>query len=239
MEELTDPRRDSVRSFLARWYGRGGEGARGALPAGPSVPGIPLELIDWHEAAAATGVDVVFQEYPVPLAELERSDDGMIVFWVENQGGYHWAVDPAQEGHPVHVRELGSDLWRDSGEPLEGFLLHSTVREAMLGADSKFSAVVPEPVLRDALTAFTALPFPPFANESPSARLYCGEDALARVAPPPAGYVPDGGEPSWMLTVAVAAGADVRRYRSSLESYVPAGADRRPSADVSADDLPF
>lgn len=181
---------------------------------------IPHELVDWHAAAVATGVPVTFADRPVPPADLRRAADGMIVFWIENQHGYYWAVDPSTEDHAVFHREHSSDAWRPTGETLEEFLLHHTVREALLGAAAKFSAVLPTESLESGTpVGFAALSFPPAVNESPSARLLCSADVLARIAPAPAGYAPQG-EERWMVTVATARGAHLLRYRAGLEPYV-------------------
>ncbi|MFD3619137.1 hypothetical protein ACFWWT_28620 [Streptomyces sp. NPDC058676] len=235
MEELKNLRHDSVRRFLERWYGVDRVGDTVAFP---EMSGIPRELVEWHEAAASTGVDVTFQDYPIAPAELTRSGDGMIVFWVENQNGYYWAFDPDLAEHQVFVKESASDVWRDTGVTLDRFLLHCTVHEAIVGAESKFSAVVPESALQGALAAFSALPFSPPANDSPSARLLCSANALARVAPPPVGYAPEG-ERSWMLTIATVSGADVQEYRKDLESYNPTEVGRPQLIEVPIDDLPF
>lgn len=162
----------------------------------------------------------------------------MIVFWVENQSGYYWAIDADREERQVFVRECASDEWRDTGESLDRFLLHCTVREALIGTESKFSAVVPDSVLHGALADFSALPFRPFASESPLARLLCSGNALARVAPPPVGYAP-ADESSWMLTIATARGEGIEEYRPGLDPYILARPERPQPVEVSFDDLPF
>ncbi|GAA0305582.1 hypothetical protein GCM10009540_26150 [Streptomyces turgidiscabies] len=217
MDELLHPRSDSVRRFLRRWYGISGESAE---PAFPQFEDIPHELVEWHEAASSTGTRVVFQDHAVKPADLKREADSMLVFWIENQHGYYWAVDPESTDRQVLDRTNTSDTWRPTGENLERFLLHRTVHEALTGTEVKFSAVVPTEVLESgALDGFSALPFAPAVNESSSTRWLCSGDALARVAPPPAGYAPPGQE-SWMLTIAAAPGADLRKYRAGLEPHV-------------------
>jgi hypothetical protein len=217
VEELLHPRSDSARRFLRRWYGTYDEPVETAFPESGAVP---RELVEWHEAASSTGVRVTFQDHAVKPADLKREADGMLVFWIENQHGYFWAVDPESTDRQVLDRTNTSDTWRPTGENLERFLLHRTVHEALLGTEVKFSAVVPTEVLESgALNGFSALPFAPAANESPSTRWLCSGDALARLAPPSAGYAPPGQE-SWLLTVAAAPGADLQTYRAGLEPHV-------------------
>ncbi|MFJ5230359.1 hypothetical protein ACIQBJ_10730 [Kitasatospora sp. NPDC088391] len=235
MEELLNPQSGSIRRFLKRWYGLA-ESGENATSSGAQE--IPHEIVDWHEAAASTGVEVTFQDYPVEITNLKRSDDGMIAFWIENQNGYYWAIDPDREEREVFCREDASSSWRNTGEKLDHFLLHCTVREAIIGAESKFSAVVPTSAIRDALAGFSNLPFRPLANENSSTRLLCSSDALARVTPPPVGYSHEG-EQSWLLAIAATSESSLRKYRISLECYIPAGAGRPHPIEVSIEDLPF
>jgi hypothetical protein len=236
VEELLHPQSDSVRRFLRRWYGTSGESAE---PTFPKFGNIPPELVEWHEAATSTGMPVTFHDYPVTPAGLERATDGMLVFWIENQQGYYWAVDPESADRQVFDRTNTSDVWRPTGENLERFLLHRTVHEALLGTETKFSAVVPTEVLESgALSWFAPLPFPPVVNESPLTRWFCSGDVLARVAPPPVGYAPPGQE-SWMLTVAAAPGTDLLKYRAGLESHILARPRREERPDEPFEMPPF
>ncbi|GAA2112040.1 hypothetical protein [Actinomadura alba] len=235
MEELLKPRHDSVQRFLERWYGPASNGGDVIFPRAWEIP---REIVDWHKAVASTGMSVTFADYPVALTDLKRSDDGMIVFWVENEKTYYWAIDPDLEEHEVFYRESASDVWRNTGETLGRFLLHCTVHEAIIGTESKFSAVAPPAsALQNALTGFSPLPFRPLASEEPSTRLLCSSNALARIAPPPVGYARQG-EQSWMLTIATVPGVNIQEYRMGLESYIPTGAGRKP-IKVSIEDLPF
>ncbi|MFJ8105594.1 hypothetical protein [Streptomyces sp. NPDC096132] len=236
MEELLHPRSDSVRRFLRRWYGIADESAE---PAFPEFEDVPRELVEWHKAASSTGTRVTFQDHAVIPADLKREATGMLVFWIENQHGYYWAVDPESTDRQVFDRTNTSDTWRPTGENLERFLLHRTVHEALLGTEAKFSAVVPTEVLESgALNGFSALPFAPAVNESPSTRWLCSGDALARIAPPPAGYAPPGHD-SRMLTVAAAPGADLQRYRAGLEPHVLESPRREERPDEPIPAPPF
>lgn len=227
---------DSATAFITRWYGAvAGDGGIATASAGA----IPDEITAWHRAAASTGVRVTFQDYPVALPELARAGDGMMVFWVENQGAYWWAVDPDDESRMVFSQELGSDAWQATGETLDEFLLHVTISEAIVGAQAKLTALVPVPVLGDrALAGFVPLDFHALANEDPATRIYRSHDALARVTSPPAGYARPH-QPSLMLTIAVADGRDIGEYGPRLEGYLLTGASRTRPAEFSAEDLPF
>ncbi|MEU6534642.1 hypothetical protein [Streptomyces sp. NPDC047000] len=236
MEELLHPRSNSVRRFLRRWYGTSGGSPEPTLP---KCENVPPELIEWHEAATSTGVPVRFQDYPVKLTALRRAADGMLVFWVENQQGYYWAVDPESTDRQVFDRTNTSEKWRPTGENLERFLLHRTVHEALVGAENKFSAVIPTEVLEPYTSnQFAALPFTPVVNEAPSTRWLCSADALTRVAPPPIGYAPPGQE-RWMFTVAAAPGIDLMKYGIGIEPYILARPRFEERADERFEPPPF
>jgi hypothetical protein len=234
VRELINPQSDSVRVFLRRWYGTNAASRRTTRLQSDRIP---RELVDWHDAVASTGVAVTFHNIPVEPSELACSDDGMMIFWVENQAGYYWSVNPADEQRSVFVTtDPTEDSWRATGESLEGFLLHCTLFEAMLGDSARFSVVVPKRVAQTYLSnGFVPLGFPHLANEEPSTQLLCSNDALARMGPPPVGYsIP--GEESQMLTIAVASHDDLHKYQADLRDYLPKVPHRPP---VEAEEPPF
>ncbi|WP_159050744.1 hypothetical protein [Streptomyces sp. IMTB 1903] len=235
MEELINPRSGSIRRFLRRWYGVVASQVDDDVP---EFSEIPAELVDWHRAIAEVGGRLVSQNRPIPLAELDKASDGMMIFWVENQGAYYWATDVQATERVVSCRGHESEPWRLTGETLENFLLHCTVSEVIGGSDSCFTAIVPDAVLQGSvLRDFSVLPFPALENEDPSTRLLCDSGALACAGPPPVGYALPG-EPGVMIKVAVAPGGDMQKYRSGLEGYIlPAVV--RDEVEYSEDDLPF
>ena len=220
-----------VEQFLHRWYGL--EGGSHAVAAESFVP---AELKTWHEAVARAGVSVAFQDYPIPLNDLSPRPGGLLPFWVENQHGFEWAVKLDDPGNQVHFRESGSEDWWPTGEDLEDFLLHCTIREAIIGAAEKFTVFVAESLLNDALESFKMLKFPALASEEPETRIWSSLDALARVTVPPVGYE-NPGEKIWMVTVAVAGDASIQKYGSRFNIE---NSDVVPTlADVSDEAPPF
>ncbi|MFE3599995.1 hypothetical protein [Streptomyces sp. NPDC059142] len=131
-------------------------------------------------------------------------------------------------------RQEGGD-WTGTGEVLRDFLLHCTVREAVIGCTSKFIAFVDASEIKEALELFEPLKFVALASEEPQVRLWCSEDALVRMAPPPTGYAGPS-EQLWMLTFAApsdslpdlietrflgrveCSGEDCRDFRASISS---------------------
>lgn len=212
MDELLSIDVGSVRAFVRRWYGPWMESGG---PRADAVRHLPDALADWHAVAASARVPITFQDHPIPISDVALEGDGMLPFWVENQNGYRWAVEVKAPGLPVYSQEWGSSGWAWAGEGIERFLVHCTVREAIIGAEQKFTAIVPDSLLVEALESFVSLPFVALASEEPETRvLVCG-DALARLTVPPVGY-DRAQERSWMLTVAAPDLSGIERHRARL-----------------------
>jgi hypothetical protein len=215
---------DSVGRFLRRWYGSTKNARDVHLDAAPSVP---AELVEWHAAAAVVGVPVTFQDRPVALRDLAPDSRGMLEFWVENQNGYFWAVDLDDDSLQVFSREAQEAGWTGTGEVLGEFLLHCTVREAVIGGAHKFTTFSDASELDVALESFEPLKFAALGSEEPQVKLWCSEDALVRMAPPPTGYAGPR-EHLWMLTFAAPTHSRIERYASrfGLEASAEAEPER-------------
>jgi hypothetical protein len=234
VDELLSLGADGVDRFLLRWYGSMGSASVGSAAAGLVVPS---ELAEWHAAAARAGVPITFQDHPLALEDLAPDPDGMLPFWVENQHGYYWAVNLEDPESRVFSRESGSSDWQFVSENLEKFLLHCTVREAIIGAVNKFTVFVAEPLLGDALESFSMLDFAALASEESETRIWSSADALARVAVPPVGYGrPD--EQIWMITIAVAGDASIEKYGSRFGLEISDEVDS-PVIGISEESPPF
>ncbi|MEV7087615.1 hypothetical protein AB0O07_17200 [Streptomyces sp. NPDC093085] len=220
MDELLSINSNSVERFLRRWYGTAESVSRVHLDARPYVP---AELIEWHMAAALAAGPVTFQDRPVTPRDLVSDSSGMLEFWVENQNGYFWAVDLNDGRLQVFSREAGEGGWTGTSEVLRDFLLHCTVREAVIGGASKFTIFVDASEINEALESFEPLKFAALSSEEPQVRLWCSEDALVRMAPPPTGYAGPG-EQLWMLTFAAPSDSRIERYtpRFGLEGLTEA-----------------
>ncbi|WP_432151354.1 hypothetical protein [Streptomyces sp. bgisy029] len=210
MDELLSINSDSVTRFLQRWYGTG-DSTSGDLP--DATPHAPDDLVRWHAAAALTGHPVTFADRPVAPQDLAPDSRGMLEFWIENQNGYFWAVGLDDDGLQVFSRKSGEFDWRATGEPLGEFLLHCTVREAVIGSESKFTTFIGASEIEDALDSFKLLKFSALDSEEPEVKLWCSEDALVRMAPPPTGYAGPGDQ-LWMLTFAAPSDWRIERYAS-------------------------
>ncbi|WP_405359158.1 hypothetical protein OG535_07930 [Kitasatospora sp. NBC_00085] len=176
-------------------------------------PYAPSQLLEWHAMAAHAESPVTFQDHPIPLQDLASDSRGMLEFWVENQNGHFWAINLNDGTLQVFSRENGKDDWIATSETLDHFLLHCTVREAIIGSSSKFTIFVNSSEINEALDSFEPLKFEALASEEPQVQLWCSEDALVRMAPPPTGYA-EPGEQLWMLTFAAPSDSGIERYAS-------------------------
>lgn len=229
VDELLSVQSESVGRFLRRWYGT----AENVLDVSLDVsPYAPAELVQWHTEAALTGGRVTFQDRPVAPRELAPDPHGMLVFWVENQNGYFWAVDLADDRLRVFSRETAAGSWTGSGELLGDFLLHCTVREAVIGGASKFTTFVDASEVKEALESFEPLKFVALDSEEPQVKLWCSKDALVRMAPPPTGYEGPG-EQLWMLTFAAPSDSHIEPYASRF------GLTVLPEAAPARAELPY
>ncbi|MBB4906267.1 hypothetical protein [Actinophytocola algeriensis] len=229
MDELLSIGSGSVGRFLRRWYGNVESVSDVHLDASLHVP---AELVEWHAAAALAGVPVTFQDRPVALRDLAPDSRGMLEFWVENQNSYFWAVDLDDDRLQVFSREAREGGWTGTGEVLGEFLLHCTVREAVIGGASKFTTFVDASKIDLALESCEPLKFVALGTEEPQVKLWCSEDALVRMAPPPTGYAGPG-ERLWMLTFAAPADASIERYASRF------GLERLTEAEPARVELPY
>lgn len=183
-------------------------------------PNVPAELVEWHTAAALVGRPVTFQDRPIALQDLAADSRGMLEFWIENQSGCFWAVDLGDARLQVFSREEKDGGWTETGEILSDFLLNCTVREAVIGGAFKFTVLVDASEVNEVLKSFEPLKFEALGSEEPEVKLWCSEDALVRMAPPPAGYSQPDGQ-LWMLTFAAPSDSSIERYSSrfGLEGF--------------------
>ncbi|MGA4545170.1 hypothetical protein ACPA54_34810 [Uniformispora flossi] len=229
MDELLSINSDSIGRFLRRWYGTTQSVGDTHIDAHPFMP---AELIEWHLAAALANGPVTFHDRPVAPQDLVPDSRGMLEFWIENQNGHFWAVDLDDDRLEVFSREARDGDWAGTGEVLGDFLLHCTVREAVIGGASKFTTFVDASEINDALDLFEPLNFAALGSEEPQVKLWCSEDALVRMAPPPTGYAGPG-QQFWMLTFAAPADPHIERYRSRF------GLEGLAVAEPSHAELPY
>jgi hypothetical protein len=183
MRELFDVASDSLERFLTGWYGQPNREA--GVVAADEVE-VPRPLGAWYELASRWSMPLTGQNQLLGPDDV-YVDDGKLVFWVENQGVWLWAADPAGGDPAVFDRanEPG-EPWEPTGVTLSTFLLHVAVFEAIMGARYQASAAWVTPQQLDAVLApLRPLPMRPWRWPQAGARLYAAERLLGFACPNP------------------------------------------------------
>jgi hypothetical protein len=177
LDEITD---DSLARFIDRWYGPAN------TPAVVSTASIrlPSVLRGWHERLLERSVPLVRFNELVPLDDID-DEDGMAVFWVENQAVMVWGFPFGDEDPAVHERYNEEDAtWRPVGLALSRFGVYAEVIDALLAP--RYGALnlsASEPEVDAALVGLRRLEGPPWTvmNPGDDCRFYAGDDAMAAV----------------------------------------------------------
>ncbi|MBL9021671.1 MAG: hypothetical protein JNL21_05700 [Myxococcales bacterium] len=123
----TGDRLAAMSVFVERWYGP-------AMSAPLMSELLPRPLCALHEATAGHRV-FVQNRLVSPEGLVPGGEDGRLVFYVENQGVWTWATDPAGEDPPVYVRSNAPGApWQKESDALAGFLIQVLLLEATFGA---------------------------------------------------------------------------------------------------------
>lgn len=184
MDELFPITEDSLERFLVHWHGPPHLDEAPNLAEGSAD--IPQPLRDWYQLTARWRAPVTVQNRILLPAQLYL-DDGKLVFWVENQRVWLWAVDPHGDDPEVFDRENEPGAnWYGTGTRLSHFLVHVAVFEAILGAKHHASAadITPEQLVV-VLKPLQPLPMIPWRWPSPGHQLHAGDGLLAFTGPNP------------------------------------------------------
>jgi len=191
---LWNPDESSLREFLVRWHGE--RKPTYGLPRGDleNIP-LPESLRDFYEFAGRWP-GVMAENGPLrfrPPTELV-SEEGKVIFCVENQGVYFWSTSPEGEDPPVWGRfgEAGEN-WFVEEEPLSRFLLQSVIFQTVLLAGEGASvAWLEAKQLERVLRPLRALPLGDWRWPAYPTRFYAGHRGVLAVSSP--NRAPDDGD---------------------------------------------
>lgn len=114
----------SASRFLTDWYGE-----PATPPGGTQAADDPLRHL--HELAARWPEAIRQNRLLLP----PESRDGRLVFYVENQGVFEWATEPAAaENARVWGREPDESAWAEEEPRLAAFVVELLVFEAIMGS---------------------------------------------------------------------------------------------------------
>jgi len=127
----------AMAAFIAGWYADVPAGPRGAVCSDPREP---LALRAFYRAVAGRpglrgGQNRIFTSEEL----YAEGPDDWIVFGTENQGCFHWIMDPDRPDPAVGYLD---DHYPVEPEPMSGFLLQFCLAEAALGGPFRASAHV-------------------------------------------------------------------------------------------------
>jgi hypothetical protein len=117
--------------------------------------------------------------------ELEQTD-GLLAFYVENQGVYAWATELEGTDPPVWGtwEDLDSPEWLLEEEPLSRFLLQVVVFEAAFGAPEGAAAAWLSPAAQEELLSrLVTLPLGAWRWPDYPTRFYARDDVVAVICP--------------------------------------------------------
>jgi hypothetical protein len=178
LPHLLSPGPASTRSFLTEWHGQ----PRPDYGLRPNETGrsVPAPLRDFYELVERWPNAVVQNRLATP-DELEQTN-GLLVFYVENQGVYAWATE--LEGTDPPVWGTWDGEWLPEEEPLSRFLLQVVVFEAAFGGPEGASAAWLRPAAQEELVSrLVALPLGAWRWPDYPTRFYARDDVVAVICP--------------------------------------------------------
>ena len=189
---LSLPANEALRGFMQRWHG--------VAPGAHELPAelrLPRVLADFYRAygTAADAWLVNRLQAPDDLWE-DEEDDAFLVFYVEEQAVYLWAIkkdDVGADDPPVWCRENDPGrTWVQDAPTVSVFLLQMVVMSAALsGPHAACAAWLSREDAETMLAGLSLLNLPPWHWPGHPARWYAGEDVVAFTCP---NVAPDSGE---------------------------------------------
>ncbi|WP_157437857.1 hypothetical protein [Actinoplanes subtropicus] len=181
MRDLLGSATPRLDRFLTWWYGQ--PDCEDPTPMG-SGHRTPRPLGEWFEVTSRWSRPVARQNRVLD-AESAWTEDGKLVFWVENQGVWLWAVDPTGDDPEVYDREnTPGQPWQPTGVALSVFLVHVAVFEAIMGAQAGASAAwITSQRLDQVLSPLSPIPGAAWRWPCPMHQLYAGDGLLAMAGP--------------------------------------------------------
>lgn len=193
---------DALRGFMHHWHGMVG----GGDPL-PSVHRLPAALRRFYGSYGTASAAFLINDLLAPT-QIE-DDNGFVVFYVEEQAVYLWAVareDLDLDDPPVWGRENEpGKAWVQDAHSVSIFLVQMVVMSAALNAPHGAVAawLAPEETDR-ALRSLTQLDLLPWHWPGHPARWYAGDETVAFSCP---NLAPDDNGPPW-LSVWIGARSD-------------------------------
>lgn len=201
---------DGLVPFLEAWYGAPGRDPQ------PVVGSEPFALRHWWGCQRAWDVALATQNHILAREELFQ-ENGLTVFYVENQAVCFWAYGGADPDPMVFGRENDASApWRPLDTALSRFLLAVAVFEACFGPHSLVGNDFEQPNVERLLAAFTPVPLAPWWS---GCTFRATDRLLAMVMPNEAPNAPVTGESRWMVMIAAQSRDDLGAVPAARWDY--------------------
>ncbi|KAB2350334.1 hypothetical protein [Actinomadura rudentiformis] len=168
----------ALRQFVQGWHPRTADHERTAAP--PSLA-VPAALDELYRLAEGRHHLLGVQNSIHRPADLSLDDQGRLRFGYENQGGFYWALDPAEDDPTVWTVEPPDHAFAER-EPLSGFLLQFTLSEAVMSAPYQaWSGHIPTPMAEPLTTILARVPLKTWMWSWYSASFYVAPGLVAEI----------------------------------------------------------
>jgi hypothetical protein len=159
---------------LRWWYG-----PPSSTPEPREIPGVPAPLCGWYAAEEAWGRPLVVQNTILKASELVAKD-GFTLFYVENQGVWHWAFGSGADPD-VFDRENEPHMhWSATGATLSKFLVQAAMFEAIFASPAGASAIdIDRPHYDHVVGPLGPVSMTPWNWPGPDFHLFVGDRILA------------------------------------------------------------
>jgi hypothetical protein len=169
----------AMRGFLHEWYGPLAE-SDGIADAVLDERELPPALRALHGTIGNRPDLLEFQDRFVPVAELVPRADGLLTFYVENQGVFSARIDPRSADPDVYLWDLEAEPLRER-EPLSGYLLQAVLLEAAWRSWYANWCIASDPVRTAVIAPLERVPLAPWHWPGDPCEVFVGPALIAVV----------------------------------------------------------
>jgi hypothetical protein len=160
--------------FLESWYGP---------PERPAevrkIPGVPAPLCAWYAAEEAWARSLAIQN-AIPRSSELVVEDSLNLFYVENQGVWHWAYGSGDDPDVFDRENEPGVPWSPTGASLSEFLVHAAIFEATFASPLGATAIdIDQAHYESVVGGLRPVSMTPWTWPGPDSRLYISDRLLA------------------------------------------------------------
>ncbi|TDD87332.1 hypothetical protein E1293_07955 [Actinomadura darangshiensis] len=177
LDHLDGDRATALRRFIEGWYPTPTDAPELAV----SVE-VPTALAEFYRLAHGRPHVLGVQNFICPPGELRTAGKGLLEFGYENQGGFWWALAPADDDPIVWTIESPTQRHAER-ERLSGFLIQFSLHEAVMSAPNiAWTDPIPWPVARRLTDTMRRVPLKTWLWSQYETSFYAAPGLIARVS---------------------------------------------------------